>query len=129
MPQGISADLIATLEGFSREELDAFALESQRKAAGATRSLRLRPQPLPGEGPATGAVLLEKDEHPRHDTTLEGLAALKPAFVGWARRRWGPNGETLDQIALERYPAAQSIQHVHTAGNSPAASWTAPRPC
>jgi acetyl-CoA C-acetyltransferase len=118
VPQGISADLIATLDGFSREELDAFALESQRKAAVAQNEGRFSRGLFPAKDPATGAVLLEKDEFPRHDTTLEGLAALKPAFPALGATPVGPAGETLDQIALERYPQLSEIHHVHTAGNS-----------
>jgi acetyl-CoA C-acetyltransferase len=118
VPQGISADLIATLDGFSREELDAFALESQRKAAVAQKACHFGRSLFPVKDPATGAVLLEKDEHPRHDTTIEGLAALNPAFPALGATPVGPNGETLDQIALERYPQLGSIHHVHTAGNS-----------
>jgi len=110
VPQGISADLIATLDGFSREELDAFALESQRRAGIAQRECRFGRSLFPVKDPETGAVLLEKDEHPRPDTTLEGLAALAPAFVGM--------GEKYDAIALRRYPEVPAIHHVHTAGNA-----------
>ena len=63
-------------------------------------------------------MLLEKDEHPRHDTTIEGLATLESGFRGTGRDPGGPRGETLDQIALARYPRLSAIQHVHTAGNS-----------
>jgi acetyl-CoA C-acetyltransferase len=118
VPQGISADVIATLYGFSREELDAFALESQRKAAAAQKACHFGRSLFPVKDPATGAVLLEKDEYPRHDTTIEGLAALNPAFVNLGAAPVGPAGETLDQIALERYRQLSSIHHVHTAGNS-----------
>ncbi|MEO6194924.1 MAG: acetyl-CoA C-acetyltransferase [Thermoanaerobaculia bacterium] len=118
VPQGISADVIAAIEGISREELDAFALESQRKAAIAQKSCFFSRGIFPVKDPATGAVLLEKDEHPRHDTSIEGLATLNPAFVGLGATPVGPAGETLDQIALARYPRLSSIQHVHTAGNS-----------
>jgi len=118
VPQGISADVIATLEEISREELDAFALESQRKAAVAQKACYFGRSLFPVKDTVTGAVLLEKDEHPRHDTTIEGLAALNPAFVGLGATPVGPNGETLDQIALERYPQLGSIRHVHTAGNA-----------
>jgi acetyl-CoA C-acetyltransferase len=118
VPQGISADLIANLEGFSREELDAFALESQRKAAIAQRECRFGRSLFPVKDPATGAVLLEKDEHLRPDTTIEGLAALKPSFVELGATPVGPAGETLDQIALERYRQLSEIRHLHTAGNS-----------
>jgi acetyl-CoA C-acetyltransferase len=118
VPQGISADVIASLEGFSREDLDAFALESQRKAAAAQAACHFGRALFPVKDPATGAVLLEKDEYPRHDTTIEGLAALNPAFVGLGATPVGPAGETLDQIALARYPELSEIKHVHTAGNA-----------
>ncbi|HSN29862.1 MAG TPA: acetyl-CoA C-acyltransferase, partial [Kofleriaceae bacterium] len=61
---------------------------------------------------------LDRDEHPRADTTMEGLAALKPAFVQMCAMAVGPNGETLDQLALKRYPEVKAIDHVHTGGNS-----------
>ncbi|HKV10834.1 MAG TPA: acetyl-CoA C-acetyltransferase [Thermoanaerobaculia bacterium] len=118
VPQGISADLIATLEGFSREDVDAWALESQRRAAHAQQSCHFSRSLFPVKDPETGAVLLEKDEFPRPDTTAEGLAALQPSFVAMGSHPAGPNGETLDQIALARYPEAGTIRHVHTAGNS-----------
>ncbi|HEY0558206.1 MAG TPA: acetyl-CoA C-acetyltransferase [Thermoanaerobaculia bacterium] len=118
VPQGISADVIATLDGFSREELDAFALESQRKAAAAQKSCHFGRSLFAVKDPATGAVLLEKDEYPRHDTSIEGLAALNPAFVNLGAMPVGPAGETLDQIARARYPQLSSIHHVHTAGNA-----------
>jgi acetyl-CoA C-acetyltransferase len=110
VPQGISADLIATIEGISREELDAFALRSQQKAAMAQRECRFGRSLFPVKDPETGAVLLEKDEHLRPDTTPEGLAALAPSFVAM--------GEKYDAIALQRYPEVSEIRHVHTAGNS-----------
>jgi acetyl-CoA C-acetyltransferase len=118
VPQGISADLIATLEGFTREDVDAFALASQRKAAQAQSECRFSRSLFPVKDPETGAVLLEKDEHLRPDTTAEGLAALQPSFSALGATPVGPNGETFDQIALARYPEAGEIRHVHTAGNS-----------
>jgi acetyl-CoA C-acetyltransferase len=118
VPQGISADLIATLEGFSREDVDAFALESQRRAALAQAECRFSDSLFAVRDPFTGAVLLERDEFPRPDTTMEGLAALQPSFAVAGAAPVGPNGETLDQIALARYPQAGAIRHVHTAGNS-----------
>ncbi len=118
VPQGISADVIASLEGISREELDAFALESQRKAAVAQSNCYFGRGLFPVKDPATGQVVLEKDEYPRHDTTMEGLAALNPAFVALGATPVGPTGETLDQIALARYPQLSEVRHVHTAGNS-----------
>lgn len=118
VPQGISADLIASLEGFSREDVDAFALESQQRAARAQEECRFAASLVPVRDPATGHVLLERDEYPRPGTTLEALAALEPAFAAMGRTPVGPAGETLDEIALARYPRAGSIHHVHTAGNS-----------
>jgi acetyl-CoA C-acetyltransferase len=117
VPQGISADLIATLEGFSREDVDRFACESQRRAAAAQEEGRFAKSLFPVEDPSSGEVVLEKDEHPRAGTTLEGLGQLDPAFVKVGAMPAG-GGKTLDRIALERYPEAGTIRHVHTAGNS-----------
>ncbi|HEX5727251.1 MAG TPA: acetyl-CoA C-acyltransferase, partial [Longimicrobiaceae bacterium] len=118
VPQGISADLIATLEGFAREELDRFALASQARAAQAQRECRFSRGLFPVVDPATGAVALEKDEFLRPETTLEGLAALAPSFAELGATPVGPDGETLDQLALTRYPQAGEIRHLHTAGSS-----------
>ncbi|UJR85206.1 acetyl-CoA C-acetyltransferase [Sandaracinus amylolyticus] len=118
VPQGISGDLIATIEGFSREELDRFALASQQKAEVAQKEGRFARALVPVKDPETGKVLLEHDEMPRHGTTYEALAKLEGSFVGMGAAPVGPNGETLDQIALARYPHVNAIQHVHTAGNS-----------
>jgi acetyl-CoA C-acetyltransferase len=118
VPQGISADLIATLEGFTREELDQFALESQQKAAAAQRECRFSRSLFPVVDPATGQVALEKDEYLRPETTIEALSALSPAFTELGARPVGPNGETLDEMALRIYPQAGQIKHLHTAGNS-----------
>jgi acetyl-CoA C-acetyltransferase len=118
VPQGISADLIATLEDFSREQVDGVALRSQRNAAVALEENRFARSLVPVRDPASGAELLSRDEFPRPDTTAEGLAALKPSFVQMGEMPAGANGETLDQIALAAYPQAKSIRHVHTAGNS-----------
>jgi acetyl-CoA C-acetyltransferase len=118
VPQGISADLIATLEGFSREDVDAFALESQRRTAVAQQEGRFSKSLFAVKDTATGAVALEVDEYPRPSTTAEGLAQLEPAFAQLGQSPLGLNGETLDEIALARYPQAGKINHVHTAGNS-----------
>ncbi|HEX6767147.1 MAG TPA: acetyl-CoA C-acetyltransferase [Polyangiaceae bacterium] len=117
VPQGISADLIATIDGMSREELDRFALESQKRAAVAVTEGRFKKSLVPVVD-ADGKVVLDRDEHPRPDTTLEGLAALESAFVKLGAAAFGPNGETLDALALKRYPDVKEIHHLHTAGNS-----------
>jgi acetyl-CoA C-acetyltransferase len=118
VPQGISADLIATLENFGREEIDRFALGSQQRAAVAQREGFFKKSLFAVRDPETGAVALEADEYPRPDTTPEGLAALEPSFASWGARVVGPNGETLDQMALKKYPEAGEIRHFHTPGNS-----------
>jgi acetyl-CoA C-acetyltransferase len=117
VPQGISADLIATLEGMSREELDRFALGSQTRAASAIQSGYFAKSLLKVTSPE-GQVLLERDEHPRPETTFEGLSALEPAFEKLGAMTLGPDGATLDAMALRRYPEAGSIRHLHHAGNS-----------
>jgi acetyl-CoA C-acetyltransferase len=118
VPQGISADLIATMEGFTREELDAFALRSQQNAAVAQRECRFGRALFAVRDPETGAVALEKDEFLRPETTMEALAGLPAAFQAAGAHVAGPNGETLDQIALARFPQEGGIRHLHTAGNS-----------
>src|SRR5262249_58789829 len=118
VPQGISADLIATLENFSREEIDQFALRSQRRAAVAQREGYFKRGLFAVRDPETAAVALESDEYPRPDTTLEGLAPLEPSFVTWGAKAVGPHGEPLDQMALKKYPHAGEIRHAHTAANS-----------
>jgi acetyl-CoA C-acetyltransferase len=117
VPQGISADLIATMEGFTRADVDQFALESQQKAARAIEEKRFS-RSLFGVQNDDGSLALDRDEHPRADTTLEGLAGLQAAFVAMGAMAMGPNGETVDQLALKRYPEVKSINHVHTGGNS-----------
>ncbi len=118
VPQGISADLIATLEGFGREELDAWALRSQRRAALAIEEARFTSSLVPVHDPLTGDLLLASDEFPRPDSTAQGLAALPASFVALGGATAGANGETFDQIALAAYPQAGVIRHIHTAGNS-----------
>jgi acetyl-CoA C-acetyltransferase len=118
VPQGISADLIATMEGFTREQLDALALKSQRNAARAMEEKRFARSVFPVKDPVSGALALDHDEFPRPDTTAEGLAALKPSFVALGAMEAGPNSETLDQLALRAYPNVKAIHHLHTAGNS-----------
>jgi acetyl-CoA C-acetyltransferase len=118
VPQGISADLIATREGFSRADVDAWALRSQQRAAAAIAEGRFARSILPIKDPATGALALDRDEHPRRDTTAEGLGRLEASFVGMGAAPAGPAGETFDEMARRVYPEVKAIQHVHTAGNS-----------
>ena len=117
VPQGISADLIATLDGTTRDAVDRFALLSQQRAAVAIREGRFA-RSLFAVRDAGGNVALDRDEFPRPDTTLEGLAKLEPSFAKMGASPVGPSGETLDELALVRYPSAKAIQHVHHAGNS-----------
>ena len=118
VPQGISADLIGTLEGFTRDDVDAFALRSQKNAARAIEENRFGKSLFAVKDPVTGKVVSEKDEHPRPTTTIQELGQLNAAFVAMGEMAVGPNGETLDQLAMRAYPQAKSINHIHTAGNS-----------
>jgi acetyl-CoA C-acetyltransferase len=111
IPQGISADLIATLEGFTREQVDAYAVESQRRAAHAQQSGYFDRSVVPVKD-VIGGVALAKDEYLRPGTSLADLAKLKPAF-----EMMGEQGG-FDAVALQRYPEVEVIHHVHTAGNS-----------
>jgi acetyl-CoA C-acetyltransferase len=117
VPQGISADLIATLDGTTREEVDGFAVKSQANAARAIAENRFG-KSLFSVVDDAGKVVLDKDEHPRPGATLESLAGLEAAFTMMGAAPLGPNGETLDQLALSRYPQVKEIRHVHHAGNS-----------
>ncbi|MBL8370982.1 MAG: acetyl-CoA C-acetyltransferase [Burkholderiaceae bacterium] len=110
VPQGIGADLIATMEGFSREDVDAYALESQKRATAARAEGRFARSVVPVTD-WLGQTILEEDEFIKPRTTLEGLASLKPAFD-----QMGAMG--FDAVALQRYPQVERIQHVHHAGNS-----------
>jgi acetyl-CoA C-acetyltransferase len=111
VPQGISADLLATLHGVSREQVDRFALLSQQRAAAARERGAFRRSLAPVVDP-TGLVLLDQDEYIRADVTLEGLGRLPAAFEAMGRQ-FG-----LDSVARSRYPHVEVIEHVHTAGNS-----------
>jgi len=110
VPQGIGADLIATLEGFTRGDVDAFALESQRRATHARSSGYFDDSMVPVTD-ALGQIILAQDEFIKPNTTLAGLNALKPAFEAMG-------GLGFDQVALTRYPQVERIHHVHHAGNS-----------
>jgi len=109
-PQGVGADLIATLEGWSREELDAFAVESQRRAAHARDSGYFDRSVVPVRD-RNGVTILAKDDFIKPGTTLEVLSALKPSFTYAAS-----NG--MDVTALSKYPHVERIRHLHHAGNS-----------
>lgn len=111
VPQGVGADLIATLGGFTREDVDRYALESQRRAAVAQAEGRFNSSLVPVKD-VIGQVLLAADEYPRPKTTLADLAVLKPAFQSMGE----DNG--FDAVAQLRYPHVEAIRHVHTAGNS-----------
>jgi acetyl-CoA C-acetyltransferase len=117
VPQGISADLIATLEGFSRTDLDAFALQSQKKAAVAIEEGRFD-KSLFMVVDSEGKNITDKDEHPRPESTAESLAGIRIAFEKMGAMAVGPNGETFDDFAIKAYPEAKAVQHMHTGGNS-----------
>jgi acetyl-CoA C-acetyltransferase len=110
VPQGIGADLIATLADWDREDVDRFALTSQQRAAAAQAAGHFDRSVLPVED-AIGLPVLERDEYLKPRTTMEGLAQLKIAFA-----ELGAMG--FDAVALARYPQVERIRHVHTAGNS-----------
>jgi len=109
-PQGIGADMIATLDGFSRDDVDAYAAESQRRAAQSWEEGRFAGAIVPVKD-GIGEVLLDHDEHMRPGTTAESLARLKPAFEGM-----GKGGFV--NIAKARYPEIEELHYVHHGGNS-----------
>ena len=118
VPQGISADLIASLEGFSRETLDAFAVESQRRCEIAQKEGHFEKSLIPVVD-ADGNVVLERDEHPRPGGTVESLGQLRASFEQMgATVPEGSDGRTLDERALAVYSQIDAIGHRHTAGNS-----------
>src|SRR5690606_35472856 len=108
VPQGISADLIATLDGFSREELDRFALRSQERARDAIREGRFDKSLFPVRRP-DGTVALGRDEHPRPDTTLDGLAQPEPSSARLGMPPAAPNRATLDGLARRRDPERAAL--------------------
>jgi acetyl-CoA C-acetyltransferase len=111
VPQGIGADLIATLEGFSREDVDAYAVRSQEKAAAAWSGGYFAKSVVPVRD-LNGLLILDHDEHMRPNSTVEGLGKLKPAFEGIAALGG------FDDVALQKYHWVENINHVHTGGNS-----------
>jgi acetyl-CoA C-acetyltransferase len=111
VPQGISADLIATIYGISREDCDAYAAESQRRAAAAWQGGRFKRSVMPVRD-RLGQVVLDYDEHMRPGTTAESLAGLRAAFEMPGQQAG------FDAVAIQRYPEVEAINHVHTGGNS-----------
>jgi acetyl-CoA C-acetyltransferase len=111
MPQGVSADLIATKYGFSRDDVDAYAVESQKRAAKAWADRRFAKSIAPVLD-VNGLPLLERDEHMRPSTDMQSLASLKPSFV-----MMGEQGG-FDAVALQAHPEIERVNHVHHAGNS-----------
>ncbi len=114
--QGVCADAIATLEGISREAVDALALESQKRAAAAIAGGHFDKALVPVHN-EDGSVALDREEFPRPGTTLEGLSALKPSFAALADIPLGDNGLTFRSLILRKYPDLK-IEHIHHAGNS-----------
>ena len=111
LPQGISADLIATKYGFSRDDVDAYAVELQRRAAAAWQAGHFNKSVTPVRD-VNGLTLLDRDEHMRPSTDMQSLAALKPSFV-----MIGEQGG-FDAVAVQAHPEVERINHVHHAGNS-----------
>ena len=110
-PQGIGADLIATLDGYTRETIDGYAVQSQQRAQRAWSEKRFARSIIPVRD-VLGEIALDHDEYMRPQTTLADLGKLKPAFVVP-----GEQGG-FDAVALQRYPEVEAVNHVHTAGNS-----------
>ena len=111
VPQGIGADLIATLEGFTRDDVDAYAVRSQQRAAAAWSGGYFAKSVVPVLD-QNGLLVLDHDEHMRPETTLVGLGKLKPAFEGLAAMAG------FDDVAMQKYHWVEKINHVHTGGNS-----------
>ncbi|AMY23649.1 acetyl-CoA C-acetyltransferase [Rhodococcoides fascians] len=111
VPQGIGADLIATVEGFSRHDVDTYAAESQRRAEAAWSAGYFKKSVVPVED-FNGVTLLDHDEHRRPGTTTDSLGTLKPAFAALGK------AAGFDDVALQKYVDVERIDHVHTGGNS-----------
>lgn len=111
IPQGIGADLIATMDGYTRKDVDSYAVESQRRASEAWDGGWFERSVMPVRD-RLGRIALARDEHMRPGTGVADLARLKPAFAGMAAR------DGLDEVMLQRYPEVERIDHVHTGGNS-----------
>ncbi|MDE2466361.1 MAG: acetyl-CoA C-acetyltransferase [Alphaproteobacteria bacterium] len=110
-PQGIGADLIATLDGFSRDDVDAYAVESQRRAANAWDKGYFKNSVIPVKD-IIGQTILDRDEHMRPDATMQSLASLNPSFAQLGAFAG------FDAVAQQRYPQVEALNHVHHAGNS-----------
>jgi acetyl-CoA C-acetyltransferase len=111
LPQGISADLIATKYGFSRDDVDAYAVESQKRAATSWKEGRFSRSVMTVRD-VNGLTILDKDEHMRPDATMQSLGSLKPAF-----EQMGEMGG-FDAVAVQKHPEVEYVKHVHHAGNS-----------
>jgi acetyl-CoA C-acetyltransferase len=111
LPQGISADLIATKYGFSRDDVDAYAVESQQRAAKSWEEGRFKKSVMTVKD-VNGLTILDKDEHMRPTTTMQSLAALQPSFTQMGEMAG------FDAVAIQRYPELEAVNHVHHAGNS-----------
>jgi acetyl-CoA C-acetyltransferase len=117
VPQGISADLIATTEGFTRKECDALGVDSQNRAAAAIKDGRFEQALIPIHHD-DGTLALDHDEFPRPGTTMESLAELTPSFLGMGAHTMEGATRTIDETARLAYPDVAEINHVHHAGNS-----------
>jgi acetyl-CoA C-acetyltransferase len=117
VPQGISADLIATLEGFTRDDVDAFAVQSQARAAAAQVEGRFDRSIVPVSHP-DGTVALDHDEHPRPGTTLEALSGLAPSFEQMGTTTFEGFDAPFDEMCKQAYPQIDRVEHVHHGGNS-----------
>jgi len=117
VPQGISADLIATTEGFTRKECDALGVDSQNRAAAAIKDGRFDRALIPIHHD-DGSLALDHEEFPRPGTTMESLAELTPSFLGMGAHTMDGAGRTIDETARLAYPDVAQIEHVHHAGNS-----------
>jgi acetyl-CoA C-acetyltransferase len=113
---GMAADLIAAIEGFSREDLDQLSLESQRRADEAIRGGRFSKSTVPVRG-EDGEAVLDREEYPRPQTTAEALSTLRPSFAEQFDAPMNDSGLTYRGLAAERYPDV-TVEHVHHAGNS-----------
>ena len=111
LPQGVSADLISTKYGFSRDDVDAYAVESQKRSEASWKAGNFKNSVVPVND-INGLTILDHDEHMRPETTMQSLAALKPSFTTFGED-YG-----FDAVAVQRYPEIEAVNHMHHAGNS-----------